>query len=1619
MGAGADRARDVHPATPRRLDGVPGVPELRPSPDPRVLVLADAGAPVLADVLAGRTGDRPGRLAGPEVVALGERLARILAAVHEAGVTHHDLHPGNVLLAADGRVELIDFDLATTLAEVRPAFTHHREILGRLPYLAPEQTGRTGSAIDRRSDLYALGAVLYEAATGRPPFTEQDALELVREILTREPTPVGQLDPGVPAALDAVISRLLEKEPDRRYQSAAGVAHDLARVAADPAAVFPLGERDFPSRLAPPTRLVGRDTEMAALATTVDAIARPSRLPGSRPPACRVVLVGGGPGVGKSALVDTLRPMVTRRGGWFVAGKADQVVADSSAGLHTALRRLARLLLAEPPAALEAQARVLRQRLGSNATALIAVVPDFARVLGQPPDPGDMSERELEDRTRRAVIELLRAVASPTRPLVLVLDDIQWAPAGALDVLDAIVGDPVITGLMLVGIYRDGDVDAARLAAMTAGWVRSGVVPTTLHLTPLAREDLAILLGQVLRIPAERTDALVGVIGERAGGNPFDTVELLNSLRDHGALEQTDDGWAWDVAAIGRHVGRGDVVALIAARIEDLGPAAAQVLGAMSCLGGEVSTVDLATGCGLTAAELDARLARPMETGLVTPVRHDQPGREVELRFRHDRVQQAALARLGADERRALQAGMGMRLAAAGRDLLAAEQLLAAGTTPASPEEVRLLVRVYRAAADEERRRTNFTVAEQYLGAAARILLDEPAPAAERELVAVATDRHQLLYLLGRLDEADGAYAWLSTRVEDGPALAHATAVQVASLTNRQQYAAAIDLGLDMLARLGVAFPTEGGEPQIARDLAGVMAWTATLGTAGDDRRPTLSDRGGAALAAVMSTLSAPAFFSDRLLSAWLVIRARRLWEDHGPHSDLVEVLAHGASAFVTVLDEFRAGQVLLRHLVAVGEAHHWERAVAHTRFLHTVSCAHWFEPLDACHLAAEEARDGLLHLGDLPQASWAYYPLVVSSLETAPHLDHPLAELAAASTMAERAGNVRLRECYRIISRFCRAARGPTVDAPGDSPGARDHTAEALIDDVPLVRTYFRIYHSIAAALAGDREQLAAHSRSAYRLATGFPELVFTLLAAVPFGLDLGLQLRRATPGDGTHAELLAELDEVLARLRRRAADQPDNILHLLHHLEGERAWALGDHDAALTCLDAALSAVGRLSRPWHHALIARRAGELHRELGMAHSGLLHLVEARQALLDWGAGALAAKLEDAHPVLTDHAVWPADHPSFATSPSPAGFTSDTIDTTAVLRVCQALAAQTTMNQLHGVIVDQLSAITGASAVHIVLRDEDAGWRVRDSTGEAPGLDAATTGALLPRSAVRYVLRTQKALMVNDATTDDRFAHDPYLAGRQRLALLVVPVLRSGDLRAVIVLENHLTSGTFTADRLGIVTTLTGQLAVAIDNAQLYASLERRIAERTEELHAANAQLERLSATDGLTGVANRRSFDVALAAEWTRSHSRPVSVVMVDVDHFKKYNDHLGHPAGDACLIEVSRLLAASLRDTDVLYRYGGEEFAAVLPRSDLETAVGVAERMRRAVESAALPHAPSVGEVTVSVGVATSLGSPVRPVSELLEQADAALYDAKHAGRNCVRAPRPDMGRLSGVRP
>jgi diguanylate cyclase (GGDEF)-like protein len=1599
-GPGAAERRRHESTIVGRLAGAAGVPQLLSGPDGRkAILLADSGGTSLAESLAGAPMDVP------ELLDFAIELVGVVAGVHRRGVVHKDINPANIVVARpDGGQRrhpvLVDFDLASTSAEERPGFTHLGDVMGTLAYIAPEQTGRTGWPVDQRADLYGMGSTLYELATGSPPFGHgADPLELTHDQLARVPVPPSQITPQVPAAFSAIVGHLLEKEPDRRYQSAEGVLHDL-RWLRDTCPTgtdetFEPGRRDFPWRLPPPTRLVGRAPEIELLRQSFrDSVA--GRCPGA--------LVSGQSGVGKTSLVDQLRPIVTAAGGWFVIGKFDQFRRDGAAdAVRQTMRALARMLLAEPEDRLALARERLRAALGAD-VGLVTVDPEFEALLGRATEIVAADPRTAQARLNQACLAVLKALASTARPIVVVVDDLQWAGPGSVDFVDAVLSSGGLPGVFLVCAYRDAEVnDAHPLSVALPRWRDQSRPPVAVRLANLGPADVRDLLGELLRLPSRDAGALAAAVRDRTDGNPFDTVELVNALRREGTLVPGEDGWTWDPVALRRHVGRSDVLELIGARITGLPEHTRELVFAMACLGGEVEFDVLRAAAGDPAdAELgDLRgvagpLAPALEDGLLVA----EHGAATSVRFRHDRVRQAAYAGMTPSDRRARNLALARSLVRFPEyAAVAAEQYLPAVGEVHGEDERRLVVELLTVSAGRARLLANFDLAERYLSAADGLLA--AGPTADDDLRRrLAIERHTALFGLGRLEEADELYVRVAPTV-DPVQRARLAVIQISSLAHRARAQEAVDLGVGLLADLGHPPPAPDDLPaEIDRGIDELRVWAET-GSADDDlRRPDNADPRVAAIAGVIYRLIPPSFFCGSPLMPWLVTEARRLWADGGPCADLVGALAHAAYVSIGLRDDYLTAYAAVRRVLTVSQARGYDPASGQAEFLFSISTVPWFETLEEGVRHARHAREVLLRGGDLYHACFTYYASVPQLLDCGPRLEDAEAEAEAGLAFAARIGN-EWGATTMIGWRQAARALGGATSALGSLDEAGFDTEEryAAFTGNPIAVVNLCAAHAMVAAVFGDQDTLLERSAVAMPLLPFVTTTQTTTLVYLTRGLALAGRIRSAAAS--RRAALLAELDECHAWLAARAANCPASFLHLRHLLEAERAWALGKTAGALRAFDAAQQEVAARQRPWHRAYVTERLAMFHFAEGLEHAGRAALREALHHYREWGAAGKTAQLERDYPFLVDGPETPAR--TGPARPDSSYFSAAAIDMLAVVRASQALSSETTLAGLQSQVSEILAALTGATGVRMVVRDAGQ-WVI-------PGPDGAdmlaAEAGLLPLSALRYAERTREALVVEDATRDDRFSRDPYLRDVPACSLLIAPIVSRGEFRAMLLLESRSIRGAFGSGRLAAVELIAGQLSVSLDNALLYAALERKVAERTVALQAANDELELLAVTDPLTGLANRRRLTEALDAEWRGSNCLgvPVSVVLLDIDHFKKYNDHYGHLLGDECLRRVAAAIGQSLRDTDTVARYGGEEFMVVLPRTDSATAARVAERIRTAVLALAEAHCRTdLGIVSVSVGHATALPDQMDSHEQLLKTADAALYEAKRAGRNRV---------------
>jgi signal transduction histidine kinase len=564
-------------------------------------------------------------------------------------------------------------------------------------------------------------------------------------------------------------------------------------------------------------------------------------------------------------------------------------------------------------------------------------------------------------------------------------------------------------------------------------------------------------------------------------------------------------------------------------------------------------------------------------------------------------------------------------------------------------------------------------------------------------------------------------------------------------------------------------------------------------------------------------------------LYAWLGLAGIRIWLENGPDASLLGPASAACGAAVTLRGDYLTGYRALRRIVAVGEARGYEPETSEAR-LRLALLACWFEPVEAASGTARRAREGLIAGGEVTYAGYAHLTQLSYLLDCAPSLASCAEEAEAGLTYARRTGGEQTGQYLDSYRWLASVLRGESSTA----------TAHGVLTDTsigPLALLLVHITRALAAAVLGDSAALARHTEAAMPLrefaAGKYPSAVARLLR----GLALAGQARDSD-GDGREGAL-AELDELTRWLAARAVDAPANFLHLVRLLEAERAWASGDFRGAVQAFDAARQSVADRQRPWHRALITERAARFYLAHGMERAGYDLLAQARQEYRAWGASAKVDQLDWAYPSLRlradaaggDPAGLPAD-----AAPSSAAVTTGALDLLGIVSASQALSSETSIAGLRARVVEVLGAMTGATGVHLLSwSEEQQAWLLPPPAGgSGPTAGANTAGANttaagheheVPMTVLRYVQRTAEPLVVVDATRDDRFARDPYFADLDRCSLLALPILGRGTLRAVLLLENRLIRGAFTAERLDAVKLIAGQLAVSLDNARLYGKL--------------------------------------------------------------------------------------------------------------------------------------------------------------------------------------------------
>ena len=1406
------------------------------------LVLEDPGGELLL-----RSMGRPWELSLFLRTAIA--LVGALHCVHERGYIHRDVKPANVLVDIPGRCAwLSGFGIATLSSRERRPVDPPEVIAGSLAYMAPEQTGRMNRSADARSDLYSLGVTLYEMLTGVLPFEATDPMGWVHCHMAMPPPPVRQRTPGVPQQVAVIVEKLLAKSAEDRYQTAAGVERDLGRcleawLAHGRIDSFPLYTHDGSDRLLMPQRLYGRETEVETLLASFERVVRSG--------ATQLVLVSGYSGVGKSSVVNELRKGVVPSEGQFASGKADQYKQDIPyATLASAFQGLVRQLLGKDEEEVGRWRAALLQALGPNAELVVALIPELAVIVGESPPVATLAANDATTRFQLAFRAFVGVFARAEHPLVLFLDDMQWLDAATLDLLEHLVTHPDVGHLLVMGAYRDNEVDGSHpLARSIASIRRAGASIQEIVLAPLSMGHVAQLVSDTVHCDANRAYPLAQLVHEKTGGNPFFAIQFLVALTDEGLLAFDHAGahWIWDLEGIGSKGLTDNVGALMTTRMRRLPASTQRALGELAFLGhtAGVDTLALVHGDG---EEVHVALADATRAGLVGRVRGG-------VAFLHDRVHEAAYALIPDDERASLHLQIGRLLAErAGDDHeemlfeLVTHLNLGAAQLEVREEKDRVARLNVRAGA-RAKASTAYGAALKYF-TSAFALLPEGFWDRDYELAfGIELQRAECELLTGQHEVAEERLSALSRRARNLVDQAAVTCLQVDLCTSLARFESAVEVALRYLRGWGGEWPAHPTDDDVRR------AYDRFYGQL-DGRPietlvdlPLMHDPVAYATIGVLTKLMPATRPVDENLGFLTALQMGSVSLKHGNTDASSCGYLWVAMAVGAMLGDYastvRFGQLGLELVETRG----LDRFAARTYMLYGTFVVPWLRHLRSGQAFLRRAAEAATRSGDFTYCGYSYNNLVTNLLICGEPLDEVERVAIEGLTLSRRA---RLSQVVELITpqlRLVRALRGLThglhsfEDGEFDEPRYESHLDAT--PDLVMARCWYWIRKMQAYLWANEPEAaLAAGEKAKEALWTSraFPEYaVYHFHAALA---------RAASCSPGRASDASEHFEALLAHHRQLetwASRCPENFEHQVTLVRAEIARAEGRELDAERLYEAAIRTARERGFTPCEAMAAELAARFHAGRGLETVARAYLREAHLAYLRWGALGKAQRMGQLHPHLHSEA-----HPwSEPTATIDAAV--DGLDWATVVKLSQALSKEIVLDKCVNVLMSIALEHAGAERGVLLLPQGELlrvfAEAVIDSNGitvrTGPGLGAEDD---LPESLLRYSSRTRETVLLDDAAVPHSFLSDEYFRGSRCRSALCVPLVKQGELIGLLYLENRLVPRAFTAQRSALLGLVASHAAAALDHARLFTDLaeENAVRRRAEERLEQRLAFERL-----------------------------------------------------------------------------------------------------------------------------------------------------------------------------
>ena len=1398
-----------------------------------------------------------------EFLEISISVTNTIDALHKNGIIHKDIQPDNIIInTKNNEIKITDFRTSSLLNNERENILNQNLNKGNPDYMSPEQTGRMNRTLDYRTDLYSLGVTFYEMLTGKKPFNSDDPFEIIHFHIAKSPISPKLIKNEIPEVISQIVLKLLSKNAEDRYQSAYGLYIDLKncleKLIQDSIIVnFAIGKQDVPHRFEIKQKLYGREQQIKILMDSYQRVCNGSS---------EIMMISGYSGIGKTSVVKEIHKHILKKKGYFTSGKFEEFNRDIPyTSIAQAFKKIIRQILTQNDDSINSWRSKIINVLGKNAPLVTSVIPDIELLIGKQYEIEDLTPTEAQNRFNYVFKNFVALFTKDETPLVLFLDDLQWADQASLKLIHLLISEPAIDYLFIIGAYRDNQVSISHPLSLELDAIeKEKLIVEKIRIEPLSKDALHQLITEALNDHSEKVNNLTQLIFEKTNGNPFFVNELFKTIYDEGALEfnPLKGLWLFNMDKIIKLNITNNVIDLLSEKIEKLSYNSIRLLKMASCIGNTFDLKLLSMVYGKSYIDTSEDLWQTLKEGLILPVNNNyrfmKGSNEQDISFNnfslsyiflHDKVQQASYYHASEKERKHIHHEIGNFLALKinkDENIFAVANHLNFAIDLLNEKERKVLAEINLKAARKAKISTAYISAKNYAETTLKLLEKDKWNGEYNLTYSTYLLLSECEYLIGNFSKAEEYFDEILQYARNDKDKANVFVLRIVLYTNQGKLNDAINYSLNCLKTLGVNIPVKPGKVKILTEMFKAKILLANKKIENLINLPEAKNERFNIVSNLIVEMNSPSYFVNHDLWRLLVLINIQMYLKFANSDSALTYISYGI--ITANMGDPKTGYKFGELALAINEKYQNLHTKAKVYTIMGFDIIPWNKHLKESLPYLNDGFSYGIETGDLVSSGFCALFLIYLKTMKGDNLQEIFEEINKYIDFVDKNNQNDVIPVFQITQQMILNLQNKTQNINSFS--------DNLIDENTLLKTisqssvkiplnWFYLCKIQTLYIHGNFE-------AAYQYAVELDKIIHSSISLilVPehyffYSLILTALFEKASEKDKFSFQKIIKKN--INQLSKFVKNCPENFLHKQLLIQAELYRIQNKSDKAGEYYERAIESAKENEYIQNQAIANELAANFYYNKNK-RIARMYITESIQGYQSWGAIAKYKVLSEKY--FSSHKNPPAKPKKLNTTDLNMVFSNSVyFDFVSLLKSVQAISGEIDLPKLLQKMMKIVIENAGAEKGTFILENEnltiEAEGKINNSNIDLLNHIPINNSNELPLTIINYVQRTKEVVALSNACIEGIFINDPYIIKNNVKSILCIPIINKVKLIGILYLENNLMTDSFTIDRVEILKLISSQIGISIENAYLYSNLNQM----TESLKISNVQLENHSQT--------------------------------------------------------------------------------------------------------------------------------------------------------------------------